>query len=215
MKIRKSHLLLLTLVACATPMQTPPSQIPTSSASQSTTSISTVSATATPAAANVSAAVKLSTPKFNLPSAPSTAMIEATKFYAQYANSDEFYVYARAHAKPLQGGNETSLDNAIKKTRECLNASKEVTIMWGRYSPWSAAIGGWDGVGILQNSRVTMNSIERAGHWYHEITHLCGFSHIDNNISKFPIIRESWPYQGGYMFEDFLTSKQQSKLAGE
>lgn len=156
-------------------------------------------------------------PKIILPVNPSEDMIEAVKIFAENAQEDEFYDYVRKNVKALAGGNETNVEVAITKMRDCLDVLESVTIKWGNYVPWSKAIGGWDGTYVNQNARLAMNSVERAGHWYHEITHACKFTHVANNISKYPIIRQSWPYQGGYAFEDFITDKRRSavQLAGE
>jgi hypothetical protein len=121
--------------------------------------------------------------------------------------------------KELKGGNETSVEKAITKTRECFNKLGPVQIVWHKYgiAPFykSAAIGGWDGEAINQNPKKILTSVERAGHWYHELTHACGLSHVSNNISTHPIIRQSWPYQAGYKFEDYVTFKRRVKLAAE
>lgn len=147
------------------------------------------------------------TPAISLPTSSSKAMLEASQYIDQHGNTDEFYNYVRANAKKLEGGNETSLENGILKLRECFDKGETVKISWGWYLPGSAAIGGWNGIEIKQNSKKNLTSIERAAHWMHEISHKCGFSHVSNNISRYPIIANSWPYQVGELFEQYLKIK--------
>jgi hypothetical protein len=156
--------------------------------------------------------VQLKTPKINLPSKPSQAMIKATEYFAQYANSDEFYDYFKANARPLRGGNRTDLAVTIMEYRKCLDTRPEINIVWGRYAPWSRAIGGYaDGV-VYQNPKTVMTAKERAAHFLHELSHWCGMTHevngkLENNPSRFPILLDSFPYQGGEHFEKFLGAK--------
>jgi hypothetical protein len=143
-------------------------------------------------------------------------MREAALLFTQYANDDDFYTYVRANVRSLEGGNETDVEAAIEGTRKCFDRADSVPVVWGTYMPGSNAIGGWHLGKIKQNSRIGMSAVERAGHWVHELTHKCGYSHIHNNITLYPIIRKSWPYQLGYKFEDYVTMKQsQRMIAGE
>jgi hypothetical protein len=157
------------------------------------------------------------TPTLVLPLNPSKSMQEARELVREHANTDGFYGYVRSKVKHLAGGDETNVEQAIARFRTCLNNLGEIPVVWGTYMPFSRAIGGWDGTHIRQNARLSMTSVERAGHWVHELTHACDFNHLSNDIVKYPIIKESWPYQAGYAFEDYLTEKRRTEiqLAGE
>jgi hypothetical protein len=158
-------------------------------------------------------------PELAIPSGAGPAFREALALFNENAQSDEFYMYVRKSVKSLQGGNETDVDRAITKTRECFDKLGKVDVRWQLYGLWplykSDAIGGWDGFQINQNPKKALTSVERAGHWYHELTHACKFTHevdgkVENNIVWHPIIRQSWPYQAGYKFEDYVTEKRKN-----
>lgn len=155
------------------------------------------------------------TPTLLLPSNPSIAMLSAVSMIAEYGNSDEFYEYVRLNVKTLAGGNETDINVAIAKFRNCLDKGETISITWYSYRPFSNVIGGWSGYSIVQNPKMNMTSIERAGHWLHEISHYCNFSHVSNNISTHPIIKQSFSYQAGYKFESFLNIKHSNKVANQ
>lgn len=159
-------------------------------------------------------------PTLTFKGAQDTTTLEALKLFNAYAQDEELYAYIKQTVKAMDGGNETDVNRAIEKTRDCFTTLPSVPVVWRRYGlpPFymSSAIGGWDGVKINQNPKKILDKVERAGHWFHELTHACGFTHISNNIKTHPIIRESWPYQAGYAFEDFVTTKlEKVKLAGE
>lgn len=210
--MKMQHLIvLLTLASCAN--QTTSSAPSTSpSATSPVSNPTTASPTDAPASATVWRA-----PKLKLPSNPGSKFIEAARIFADHINSDQFYTYLRSYVKkPLAGGNETDLEAAIAKYRKCLNESAEITVEWGWYRWGSPAIGGWNGYAIKQNPRYGLTTVERAGHWVHEIAHKCGSNHgisikgkivEQNNLESYPIMRESWPYQVGYAFEDYVTLK--------
>lgn len=146
-------------------------------------------------------------------------MIEALSYFKEHSNSDDFYAYLKPRLKRLEGGNYTDGEKAVKDFRACLNTGRKISIVWKNYGipPFyrSAVLGGWDGIRVYQNPKKLMNSIERAGHWFHEVTHACKFSHNGNDIERYPIIRSSFSYQSGYLFEDYLTEtrRSQNKLA--
>ena len=151
-------------------------------------------------------------PEIVLPQKSSSEMAKASELYKKYGNTQEFYNYLLANIKPLQGGNYTDVNEAIKDFRHCLSTRGNIPVVWHNYGVWplykSAAIGGWVGTAMWQNPKKDLDAIERAGHWYHETSHACGFSHVSNDISKMPIIKLSWPYQAGYLFISFLKTKQ-------
>jgi hypothetical protein len=151
----------------------------------------------------------MKTPEFILPDPPNDGMKEVVLVFQAYANTDEFYTFARPKLTTLAGGNSENPDQAIKEFRHCLNTRKSVRIKWGEYSGEyrTRVYGGWTGNYLSQNPHVSLNPIKLAGHWMHEITHACGFTHVDNDILKFPIIKESFPYQIGDLFEDYLWKK--------
>lgn len=230
--MKKNLLLLAVLTGCTTSTQV--SSIPKPQTINDAPSVSLPSPVAVPSTTlpvvvpSVSGAVEVSykMPELVLPKSPSQAMIEAAQYYKEHGNSDLFFSYAKARLKKLQGGNYTDAEKAIKDFRECLNKRKPIPVKWKDYGVWplfkSAAIGGWSGVNMYQNPRKTLNSVERSGHWYHETTHVCDFTHevngkIQNDISQYPVIRESFPYQMGYLFEDYLVEVRRSevKLADE
>lgn len=207
----KNLILLIALVSCTTAVKTPEV---TTLPKEPTTPVSTTLPTiVVPSAMRV--------PQLAIPSDSGPAFREALAIFNEFAQSDDFYVYVRAKVKTLSGGNETNVERAITKTRECFSNLGKIDVRWRKYGipPFykSRAIGGWDNVQINQNPKMVLTSIERAGHWYHELTHACGFSHIDNDIVRSPIIRNSWPYQAGYKFEDYVTERRRSgvQLAGE
>jgi hypothetical protein len=151
---------------------------------------------------------KWKTITLNLPDQSSQAMIKANEYFKQYSNSDEFFEMLESlWPDKLNGGNYSSLKQAIKDHRSCLDKGGNIDIYWYNYGRWSNALGGFDGEGIAQNSRIDMYDYERAAHWQHEVSHYCGFSHISNNIRTYPIIEESYPYVVGYAFEKFLQVK--------
>ncbi len=216
---RQNLLVLAVLVSCT---KTIPSKVSLPSSPISTgTSVPPVT-TLPP-----SVPVSLKTPELLLPKYPSQSMQDAAKYFKEYANSDEFYEYVKRNVPAkLAGGNYTDRDKAIADMRKCLATRKPIPIRWATYGVWptysSAAIGGWDGISINQNAKKSLTSLERAGHWYHEITHVCNFTHEVNGVSRnsinsYPIILKSWPYNGGYAFEDFLIEKRRAsmKLASE
>lgn len=224
-----SAALLALMVACATqvPKQTDTSstgspQSPTtvtetpSPAPQTATPVPTAPASATPAKV-------LTVPELKLPKYSSTAMKEAAKFFAQWGNADEFYVYYfKGNVKlPLKASNTLDVEVAIKKYRECLDGLQPVEIYFKRYMwPYSnSVVGGWSGGNyIRQNPNYDLDKYERAGHWYHEITHMCGITHeingqLENNPEAFPDLKLSFPYQVGYIFRDFVKMKDAPALA--
>lgn len=207
----KKYLMLLVLAACSSQVgQSPstPKKLPQWTAP-------TQNAPTTILAPTVSTPIAVRTPKLVLPSNSGKTFQEAAAIFAAEANADDLYAYIRANVHELDGGNEKNVEAAIGKTRVCLNEADSVRIEWGWYVPGSQAYGGWNGVAIKQNSHMSMNAIERAGHWFHEVMHKCGFTHIENDIGRYPIIRKSWPYQAGYAFEDYVTMKQKRRIAGE
>jgi hypothetical protein len=139
-------------------------------------------------------------------------MIQALADFSTYANSDEFY--ATLKIDKLAGGNTTDVEKSVKAFRECLDRGEKIDVVWKRYAPFSSALGGWSGYVINQNPKKTLSAVERSAHWLHEVSHYCGFTHIDNSIAKYPVIEQSFPYQIGYKFEAFLKTKQTSRLAG-
>lgn len=149
------------------------------------------------------------TPTLLLPEDADEHMVEAAKVFGQYANSDEFYAYLRKNVTDLEGGNETNVDSAIEKFRSCLDQRDSIKIVWTKYSNQNIGkvIGGWRDTYLAQNPFKELDVIERASHWIHEISHGCGFTHIDNDINAYPIIKRSWPYQVGSSFEEFLGEK--------
>lgn len=218
------YLLLLTVAACATKTIKDSSKVsrpttPTAQSSESIHELETIVTTSPVVQETAPVELGFTAPTIMLPSRASSEMQKALQLFTEYANSDEFYTYVRNKVpRELKGGNETDRDMAILKTRVCLSKLGPVNVTWKNYGVWplykSAAIGGWDGIGINQNPRITLTHIERAGHWYHELLHACKFTHVSNNIKLYPIIRNSWPYQGGYAFEDFLEEKETRTLAG-
>jgi hypothetical protein len=213
------YLMLLTMAACATTMVKQTKKPVPSSALVTSPVTPSISAPIVSAPATSGTALTVyKTPTLNLPKGSSHAMVEAARYFAQYANSEAFYEYVKETVpEKLEGGNYTDRDTAIKDYRECLNTHGAIDIVWKKYAIIyrKTVIGGWDGKSIKQNSYFNLTPIERAGHWYHEITHACKFTHVSNNITRYPIIRKSWPYQGGYAFEDFLSKTLNPKLAGE
>lgn len=159
-------------------------------------------------------------PKLILPENAPMAMIRGKELFNKYLTHEDLYLFVRSKVpSTLSGGNETSRDNALKRTIECFKNLPDIRVRFKNYGVWplykSNAIGGWDGVQINQNPRHPMTPEETAGHWAHELTHACNFTHIDNNINRFPIIRNSWPYQFGYAVEDFISEKEARTLAGQ
>jgi hypothetical protein len=152
----------------------------------------------------------LKTPTLLLPSEADKTLKEAARVFQEYGNSDEFYRYLRKNVDDLEGGNETNIDAAIMKFRKCLNERAEIRIEFVNYSPEyrGRVIGGWRNDHLAQNKFKELDVIERAGHWIHEISHACGFTHVDNDIMIYPIIRRSFPYQVGYKFESFLNTRR-------
>lgn len=220
--MKKNLLILAVLVSCTTPEK--PSKVTPPKTSGSTTSgtPATVSSS-TGSTATTAGLVSYKVPALSIPENSNATVKEALALFHEHSQSEEFYSYVRKTVKTLAGGNETDVERAIQKTRECFNRLGPIQIKWRNYGVWpvykSAAIGGWSYAEqvIYQNPRKLLNSIERAGHWYHELTHACKFSHISNNINTHPIIRKSWPYQSGYAFEDYVIEKRRAKveLAGE
>ena len=156
------------------------------------------------------------TPNLDLPSSPSQAMKDAERWFETYANSEEFITYFRANVKTLQCGNILDVEKAITKYRDCFDKGKTIKIRWGSYGPFSRAIGGWDGVQVNQNSKMSLTNVERAGHWTHELSHYCGFTHeykgkLVNSIGDYPCITKAFPYQIGYKFEDFISAKNKQE----
>lgn len=159
-------------------------------------------------------------PEIILPIDADSSMREALKLVNQFANSDDFYQYLNRKMIRLSGGNETNIELSIKKFRNCLHNSSPISVYWKDYSKvdQNQVIGGWNGYRMNQNKFHRLNPIERAGHWIHEISHACGFTHevhgqLVNDIEKYPIIRNSFPYQVGYAFEDFLSEKSSPSVA--
>ena len=221
-----NYLFLVLTAACATTVLKEAKKPTSSEVSQPSTPTvpsSTSGQTTVPVQGPVTSAPVKSykVPALQLPSNASTSMHEALELFKQHAQSDDFYVYVRKTVKKLDGGNETDVERAITKTRECFDKLGNVDVRFRNYGVWplykSAAIGGWDGYQINQNPKKSLTSIERAGYWYHELTHACGYNHVSNNITTHPIIRQSWPYQAGYAFEDYVTEKRRTnvQLAGE
>src|SRR5665647_1396084 len=75
----------------------------------------------------------MKTPVLILPDPPGKGMEVAASAFARYANSDEFYSYAKTRIDNLDGGNEANVDMAIKKFRSCLNDLQPVHIVWKKY----------------------------------------------------------------------------------
>lgn len=151
----------------------------------------------------------LRTPRLILPRNADGDMVSAEKVFHAYANSDEFYVYVRRTVKTLAGGNETNVEAAITRYRSCLSTHAPVPIVFKNYSGRSSTrvIGGWRKNYLAQNRLKEMNAIDRAAHWVHELTHACGFTHVDNDIVLRPEIKKSFPYQIGNAFRDFVEAK--------
>jgi hypothetical protein len=151
----------------------------------------------------------LKTPKLILPKDADPDMRSAERVFHAYANSDEFYQYVRKTVTELEAGNENDVERAITKYRSCLGSHAPVSIVYKNYSLKNAnrVIGGWRDSYIAQNRYKELNAIDRAAHWVHELTHACGFTHIDNDIVIHPSIQRSWPYQVGNAFRDFIQDK--------
>jgi hypothetical protein len=151
----------------------------------------------------------MKTPTLILPDDSDKTMIAAATVFSQYANSDEFYAYVKKEVQGLEGGNETNVDVAIHKFRTCLAEREPIKIVWKKYSSKNVGrvIGGWRKTYLAQNPFKELNVIDRASHWIHEISHACGFTHVENDIMKYPVIKRSWPYQVGFKFHDFLETK--------
>lgn len=225
MKTKHKKLIMLAVLAgCAT--QAPKVKDVLTEANQPTVPSGTPTISTSPATASPSASatlpsvavtvIKRKTPALNLPDA-NKKTLTAAEYFRTYANNDEFYAYLRGYTSTLEGGNESNLETAITKFRECLDTHEPITITWKNYSILyrKTVQGGWNGQVINMNAYIPMDDIETAGFWIHEIGHACGFTHISNSLKLYPIIRKSFPYQAGYAFEDFITEKVKPKLAGE
>lgn len=217
--MKKLHLMTLAvLVSCTSTTVEKPAE-PTSSSVPRDMTTAPVVTSPVPTASTPIEVKAYKVPALQIPSDSGPAFREALSIFQEHAQSEEFYTYVRENVKKLQGGNETDVEKAITKTRECFSSLGPIQVRWQKYGipPFykSAAIGGWDGVQVNQNPKKVLTSVERAGHWYHELTHACKFTHVSNNIKTHPIIRQSWPYQAGYAFEDYVTFKRRVKLAAE
>lgn len=149
------------------------------------------------------------TPTLILPENADQDMLLAAKIFGEYANSDEFYSFLKKTVSSLDGGNESDLDTAIRNYRRCLNVHAPIEIVLKRYSlkNRSIVIGGWRKTYLAQNDFKKLDPVERASHWIHEISHACGFTHVENDIKAYPIIKQSWPYVVGRTFKEFLLEK--------
>lgn len=230
------YLLLIGLIGCATqvarlPDSPPevsgtssgPSEVPTAPATSASTSSPTAESAET-SSAGESTSVTL--PSSNVSSSRRTpdyvitlkqvppVYADAIALIKKWGNSDEFFAYFKGKRTRFSHF-EGTVAEAIEQFRKCLEGAGTIRLSF--YDPIipSSAIGGWNGSVILQNLEHSyMTKVQRAGHLYHETTHMCGFVHKGNRPSWYDN-ENSFPYAAGYDFEDFLETKLAPAVAGE
>ena len=141
-------------------------------------------------------------PELKLPSDAHESYFATAQILYQYGNNDEFYSYAKSHMHKLSAGNAENVDLAIREFRSCLEKMKPVPIVWEDRE--GHVIGAWKNQKMVQNKRLELDPIQRSGHWLHELSHGCGFTHDENDLKFHPEIKNSFPYQIGDQFESYL-----------
>lgn len=137
---------------------------------------------------------------------------EAIALIKKWAVHPEFTDYVIKKRKYFSHTDGTVVENMAKYVM--LMGQKRTIPIKMYYKPYSAALGGWNGVSIYENSAKKMSVTRRAGHLLHETTHALGWRHKGNYANKFDNVN-SFPYSLGYDFESFLAIKTGSKLALE
>lgn len=209
------------LVACATQVTKTPDQ--TLPSEDTTTSGNTpAQPDSTPPVIVVPTPKQYKTPTLVIPATSSSAMKKASEYFAQFGNSQEFFDFFTAKSGPLAGGNVLDKSVAVEEFRKCMDGLGRVEVYFKSYSVFyrRSVIGGWDGTAIRQNPAYSLTAEERAGHWLHELSHGCGFTHevngrLENDPIAYPILNKSFPYQVGDQFIEFLKVKTAPALAGE
>lgn len=123
------------------------------------------------------------------------------------ANTNEFEKFVLSKNRVKFSHTNVPVGEAIKLFRSQLTECRSIAVYF--YSEKNTFYGGWSASKnrMSQNAYYKMDSIKRAGHLLHEVSHVYNWKHQGNNVNK-NNNKNSFPYAIGNDFREFLTKRK-------